>query len=228
MLEAVAAFTRCFNALDSHLEMSAVLSAPPPRTMTARPDRPRHQRPASARAHRRCTTDACDREHRWPPPRAAVRAVPSVRAAHARHVQQRVLSRGAAPAVITPHAPRCAAPHRHHSRFAPHRRVQQPWSEVLDLGVSYQGREARPPLAEANLPEQLEVGILCDLRIWARACPEAQLAHLRLLGERLAAPRRGRRRGHQGRRAERRTERDPPIPPQRAAQPRAQHGAQQY
>jgi len=56
---------------------------------------------------------------------------------------------------------------------------------VLDLGVGYQGREARPPLAEANLTEQLEVGILCDLRIWARACPEAQLAHLRLLGERL-------------------------------------------
>ena len=36
MLEAVAAFTRCFNALDAHVEMSAVLSAPPPRTMTAR------------------------------------------------------------------------------------------------------------------------------------------------------------------------------------------------
>jgi hypothetical protein len=26
-----------------------------------------------------------------------------------------------------------------------------PWSEVLDLSVGYQGREARPPLAEANL-----------------------------------------------------------------------------
>jgi hypothetical protein len=115
-----------------------------------------------------------------------VRAVPSVRAAHARHVQQRVLSaRGAAPAAIVPRAPRCAAPHRHHSMFAPHRRVQQPWSEVLDLSVGYQGREARPPLAEANLTEQLEVGILCDLRFWARACPEAQLAHLRLFGERL-------------------------------------------
>jgi hypothetical protein len=36
MLEAVAAFTRCFNALDAHVELSAVLSAPPPRTMTAR------------------------------------------------------------------------------------------------------------------------------------------------------------------------------------------------
>jgi hypothetical protein len=35
-LEAVAAFTRCFNALDAHVEMSAVLSAQPPRTMTAR------------------------------------------------------------------------------------------------------------------------------------------------------------------------------------------------
>ena len=30
MLEAVAAFTRCFNALDAHVEMSAVLGAPPP------------------------------------------------------------------------------------------------------------------------------------------------------------------------------------------------------
>eukprot|EP00900_Chrysochromulina_parva_P007660 jgi/Chrpa1/16896/Chrysochromulina_OHIO_Genome00022777-RA len=39
-----------------------------------------------------------------------------------------------------------------------------PWSEVLDLSVSYQGRKAKPPLAEANLTEQLEVGILCDLR----------------------------------------------------------------
>ena len=117
-----------------------------------------------------------------------VRAVPSVRAAHARRVQQRVLSaRGAAPAAIAPRAPRRAAPHRHHSRFAPHRRVQQPWSEVLDLGVGYQGREARPPLAEANLTEQLEVGILCDLRFWARACPEAQLAHFEIVR---GAPRR--------------------------------------
>jgi hypothetical protein len=51
---------------------------------------------------------------------------------------------------------------------------------VLDLGVGYQGREAKPPLAEVprNLTEQLEVGIRCDLRFWARACPEAQLAHL--------------------------------------------------
>jgi hypothetical protein len=44
-----------------------------------------------------------------------------------------------------------------------------PWSEVLDLSVSYQGRKAKPPLAEANLTEQLEVGILCDLRFWTRA-----------------------------------------------------------
>ena len=51
--------------------------------------------------------------------------------------------------------------------------------------MSYQGREARPRLAEANLTEQLEVGIRCDLRFWARACPEAQLAHLRFFGERL-------------------------------------------
>ena len=64
-------------------------------------------------------------------------------------------------------------------------RASAAWSEVLDLGVGYQGREARPPLAEANLTEQLEVGIRCDLRFWARACPEAQLAHLRLFGERL-------------------------------------------
>jgi hypothetical protein len=39
-----------------------------------------------------------------------------------------------------------------------------PWSKVLDLSVNYQGREAKPPLSEANLTEQLEVGILCDLR----------------------------------------------------------------
>jgi hypothetical protein len=64
-------------------------------------------------------------------------------------------------------------------------RASAAWSEVLDLSVSYQGREAKPPFAEANLTEQLEVGIRCDLRFWARACPEAQLAHLRLLGERL-------------------------------------------
>jgi len=50
-------------------------------------------------------------------------------------------------------------------------RASAAWSEVLDLGVGYQGREARPPLAEANLTEQLEVGIRCDLRFWARACP---------------------------------------------------------
>ena len=56
-----------------------------------------------------------------------VRAVPSVRAALARRVQQCVLSaRGAAPAAIAPRAPRCAASHRHHPRLAPHRRVQQP------------------------------------------------------------------------------------------------------
>ena len=40
-----------------------------------------------------------------------------------------------------------------------------PWSKVLDLSVNYQGREAKPPLSEANLTEQLEVGILCDLRL---------------------------------------------------------------
>jgi hypothetical protein len=42
---------------------------------------------------------------------------------------------------------------------------RQFWSKVLDLSVNYQGREAKPPLSEANLTEQLEVGILCDLRL---------------------------------------------------------------
>ena len=163
-----------------------------------------------------------------------VRAVPSVRAALARRVQQRVLSaRGAAPAAIAQDGAallswllRRVPTHQlsavsvenlaalldeatstrersagvvlggggasggaHHGAASGVGGAQHgapaAWSEVLDLGVGYQGREARPPLAEANLTEQLEVGILCDLRIWARACPEAQLAHLRLLGERL-------------------------------------------
>lgn len=86
MLEAVAAFTRCFNALDAHVEMSAVLSAPPPRTMTAR--RLGHLGRAVSSTHGRAAAAAAPAERVALCDGVPVRPAPSLDARRSRSVRR--------------------------------------------------------------------------------------------------------------------------------------------